>query len=137
MFFGWRNGAAVCVVLLSWLVATVVPVTAVSAGDTAGLLAGLLMVLLATLAFVAAADDPLFAFGRSVRGPTSEERRLRGGFRRHSHPDTPGRPRPRSPGSVLAFDTSSDEEHRETFHVRSHPMRHTRRVRPECPPFVR
>ncbi|MBS9371365.1 DUF6412 domain-containing protein [Rhodococcus sp. B50] len=134
MFFGWRNGAAICVVLLSWLVTTVVPVTAVSAGETAGLLVGLLVVVLATLAFVAA---PSFAFGRSVRGPISEERRLRGGFRRHSHPDTAGRPRPRSPGSVLALDTSSDEDHRETFHVRAHPMRRTRRVRPERSPFVR
>ncbi|BDB61507.1 MULTISPECIES: DUF6412 domain-containing protein [Rhodococcus] len=137
MFFGWRNGAAVFVVLLSWLVAAVVPVTAGSTADTAGLLLGLFVVVVAALAFVAAAEDPLFAFGRSIRGPTSEERRLRGGFRRHSHPDTAGRPRPRSPGSVLALDTPSDEELREIFHVRSLPPRHTRRVRPKRPPLVR
>lgn len=32
---------------------------------------------------------------------TAEERRLRGGFRRQHRPDTPGRPMPRAPGSVV------------------------------------
>lgn len=36
-------------------------------------------------------------------GPPSEEKRLRGAFRRQSAPDTPGRPRrPRAPGQVPA-----------------------------------
>ncbi|WP_245649855.1 DUF6412 domain-containing protein [Nocardia shimofusensis] len=36
-------------------------------------------------------------------GPPSEEKRLRGAFRRQSFPDTPGRPRrPRAPGRAPA-----------------------------------
>lgn len=37
----------------------------------------------------------------SATGPSRDERRLRGAFRRQSAPDTPGRPRlPRAPGQV-------------------------------------
>ncbi|WP_422628683.1 DUF6412 domain-containing protein [Rhodococcus sp. (in: high G+C Gram-positive bacteria)] len=73
-----------------------------SAGDNTALLAGLLVavVAVAALALTTGADDPLFAFGRNIRGPTTEEQRLHGEFRRHSHPDTAGRPRPRAPGSL-------------------------------------
>ncbi|WP_226950142.1 DUF6412 domain-containing protein [Rhodococcus rhodochrous] len=72
-----------------------------SAGDSSTLLASLLIVVVAVaaLVLVTCADDPLFSFGRSVRGPTSEEQRRRGELRRHCHPDTAGRPRPRAPGS--------------------------------------
>lgn len=99
--YGWRNGAEVLLFVLSWLVAAAVPVAAMSTGDGSTLLAGLLGVVVAVAALVLAArvDDPLFSFGRSIRGPTSEEQRLHGEFRRHSHPDTAGRPRPRAPGS--------------------------------------
>ncbi|WP_422627097.1 DUF6412 domain-containing protein [Rhodococcus sp. (in: high G+C Gram-positive bacteria)] len=58
-----------------------------------------MVVAVAALVLVTCADDPLFSFGRSVRGPTSEEQRRRGELRRHCHPDTAGRPRPRAPGS--------------------------------------
>lgn len=34
-------------------------------------------------------------------GPSSDERCLRGSFRRQTNPDTDGRPRPRAPGSGL------------------------------------
>lgn len=34
-------------------------------------------------------------------GPASDERCLRGSFRRQSNPDTDGRPRPRAPGNGL------------------------------------
>jgi hypothetical protein len=34
-------------------------------------------------------------------GPASDERCLRGSFRRQTNPDTDGRPRPRAPGSCL------------------------------------
>ncbi|MEU5844486.1 MULTISPECIES: DUF6412 domain-containing protein [unclassified Rhodococcus (in: high G+C Gram-positive bacteria)] len=72
-----------------------------STGDSSTLLAGLLVavVAVAALVLVTCADDPLFSFSRSIRGPTSEEQRRRGELRRHSHPDTAGRPRPRAPGS--------------------------------------
>ncbi|MGA9870713.1 MAG: DUF6412 domain-containing protein [Rhodococcus sp. (in: high G+C Gram-positive bacteria)] len=33
--------------------------------------------------------------------PPHEDRRLRGGYRRQHRPDTPGRPMPRAPGSVV------------------------------------
>ena len=137
MFFGWRNGAAVLVVVLSWFVTAALPVTAVSAGETAGLLAGLLVLVLAVFVSVADADDLLLASGRGIRGPTSEERRLRGGFRRHSHPDTAGRPRPRAPGSRPRTPIAARRGPRETVHVLFQPTRHTRRVRPQCPPIVR
>ena len=101
MCYGWRNGATVAFFVLSWLVAAAVPVAAMSTGDSSTLLAGLLIAIVAIAALVVTtgADDPLFCFGRSVRGPTSEEQRRRGELRRHSHPDTAGRPRPRAPGS--------------------------------------
>ncbi|MBY6684005.1 hypothetical protein HQ305_06710 [Rhodococcus sp. BP-149] len=36
----------------------------------------------------------------SAGGPPADERRLRGSFRRQSHPATPGRPMPRAPGAL-------------------------------------
>ncbi|MBY6538772.1 hypothetical protein HQ325_08825 [Rhodococcus sp. BP-349] len=33
-------------------------------------------------------------------GPPADERRLRGSFRRQTHPATPGRPMPRAPGAL-------------------------------------
>ncbi|NKY35035.1 hypothetical protein HGA13_18435 [Nocardia speluncae] len=64
------------------------------------LLAGLLVVVTVAVAYlvVSRAEDLLFGQCRTVRGPTAEEQRLRGTFRRQSHPDAAGRPRPRAPG---------------------------------------
>ena len=64
------------------------------------LLAGLVVVLTLSMAYlvVSRAEDLLFGQCRTVRGPTAEEQRLRGTFRRQSHPDAAGRPRPRAPG---------------------------------------
>lgn len=66
------------------------------------LLAGLVVVVTIAAAYlvVCRAEDLLFGQCRTVRGPTAEEQRLRGAFRRHSHPDAAGRPRPRAPGPV-------------------------------------
>ncbi|MFI1460914.1 DUF6412 domain-containing protein [Nocardia carnea] len=73
-----------------------------TAPDTRSLLlAGLVVVVTIAAAYlvVCRAEDLLFGQCRTVRGPTVEEQRLRGAFRRHSHPDAAGRPRPRAPGS--------------------------------------
>ncbi len=50
---------------------------------------------------VACLDYRQHASSRTVvaAGLVSDERRLRGSFRRLSSPDTPGRPRPRAPGA--------------------------------------
>lgn len=59
-------------------------------------------VLAVAVLVVVAARGPLLALGTAANtGPVSDERRLRGAFRRVSNPDTPGRPRPRAPGSVV------------------------------------
>ncbi|WP_240959962.1 DUF6412 domain-containing protein [Rhodococcus sp. HNM0563] len=100
MFFGPRSTVALIVFMLSWAVAIFFSVDPSSAGTTPGLLAGIVVTVVAVAAVLrtAHADDTLFGFGRTTRGPTEEEHRRRGELRRHSHPDTSGRPRPRSPG---------------------------------------
>ncbi len=42
----------------------------------------------------------------SANGPPADERRLRGSFRRQSHPATPGRPMPRAPGALAGAQPS-------------------------------
>lgn len=100
MFFGTRNGVEVILFALSWAAAVFLTVDLASAGNTSALLTGLLItvVAVASLVLVWRADDLLFALGRTTRGPTEEEHRKRGELRRHSHPNTAGRPRPRAPG---------------------------------------
>ncbi len=97
---GCRRGADVLVVLLLWAAIWFQAVGLAAGGESTTLLAGLVIALAAVVALVLVwrADDLLFGLCRTTRGPTSEEKRLRGAFRRHSHPDTPGRPRPRAPG---------------------------------------
>lgn len=41
---------------------------------------------------------------QSTSAAVADGRRRRGSFRRQEHPDTPGRPMPRAPGSVLRPD---------------------------------
>lgn len=96
----WRRGTDVLVLLLLWAAIWFLALGLTSSGDTTALLAGLVAALAAVtvLVLVWRADDRMFGLCRTTRGPTDEEQRLRGAFRRHSHPDTPGRPRPRSPG---------------------------------------
>lgn len=103
---GSRRGADVLVVLLLWAAIWFHTVGLAAGGDTTTLLAGLVIALAAVVALVLVwrADDLLFGRCRTTRGPTSEEKRLRGAFRRHSHPDTPGRPRPRAPGPRAGAD---------------------------------
>lgn len=100
MFFGPRSGMTLVFFLLTWAVAVLFSVHLSSAGPTPVLLAGLVFALVTVAAALRTgrADDVLFGFGRTTRGPTGEEQRRRGELRRHSHPDTSGRPRPRAPG---------------------------------------
>ncbi|WP_313906270.1 DUF6412 domain-containing protein [Rhodococcus sp. PAE-6] len=100
MFFGPRSGMTLVCFLLSWAVAVVFSVDLGSAGPTPVWLAGLVVIVavVAAVLWTGRADDALFGFGRTTRGPTEEEQRRRGELRRHSHPDTSGRPRPRAPG---------------------------------------
>jgi Family of unknown function (DUF6412) len=100
MTSGWQRGVNVLAFLMSWAAIWLLAVDLTLASDTASMLAGLVVVVAAVAALVLVwrADDPLFGLSRTTRGPTAEEQRLRGAFRRHSHPDTPGRPRSRAPG---------------------------------------
>lgn len=97
---GWRRGVDVLALLLLWASIWFLALGLASSGDTTTLSAGLVIALVAVAALVLIwrADDLMFGLCRTTRGPTSEERRLRGAFRRHSHPDAPGRPRSRAPG---------------------------------------
>ncbi|MFD6856599.1 DUF6412 domain-containing protein [Rhodococcus sp. NPDC060086] len=100
MFFGTRNGVEVILFVLSWAAAVFLTIDFATAGNTSALLAGLLVTVaaVAVLVLVWRADDLLYALGRTTRGPTEEEHRRHGELRRHSHPNTAGRPRPRAPG---------------------------------------
>lgn len=100
MGYGWRRGTDVLIFLLLWAAIWFHALGLASTGDTTALLAGLAITLAAVAALVLVwrTDDLMFGLCRTTRGPTSEEKRLRGAFRRHSHPDTPGRPLPRAPG---------------------------------------
>lgn len=61
--------------------------------------AAAIAVLLATLATRVRHTVVAFSGISFGRGPADDERCLHGAFRRHSNPDTPGRPgRPRAPG---------------------------------------
>lgn len=99
---GGRRGADVLVFLLLWAAIWFQAVGLAAGGDTTALLAGLVIALAAVAALVLVwrADDLMFGLARTTRGPTNEEKRLRGAFRRHSHPAAPGRPRPRAPGPL-------------------------------------
>ncbi|CAM2771909.1 DUF6412 domain-containing protein [Prescottella defluvii] len=100
MGYGWRRSTDVLVFLLLWAAISLLALGIASTGDTTSLLAGLVVAVAAVAALVLVwrADDLIFGLGRTTRGPTGEEKRLRGAFRRHSHPDAPGRRRPRAPG---------------------------------------
>ncbi|MFC7449673.1 DUF6412 domain-containing protein [Rhodococcus daqingensis] len=102
MNYSWRRGTDVLVFLLLWAAIWVLALGLASTGATT-LLAGLFVAIAAVAALVLVwrAEDLMFGLCRTTRGPTSEEQRLRGAFRRHSHPDAPGRPRrPRAPGPL-------------------------------------
>lgn len=100
MVLGFRNGAALASFFVTWAFVLVISVDPVSSGDIHALLAGMVLTFVAVtvLVLVWRAEDVLFAFGRTTRGPTDEEHRRHGELRRQSHPDTAGRPRPRAPG---------------------------------------
>jgi hypothetical protein len=68
-------------------------------GHTA-LVSATVVLLVASAVAVAGRRGPLVLAGfPAARGPAGDERCLHGAFRRHSNPDTPGRPgRPRAPG---------------------------------------
>ena len=101
MSYGRRCGTGVLVFLLSWAAIWFLAAALAAPDDSRALLAGLVVAMVAAAALVLAwrADNLIFGLGRTTRGPTSDEQRLHGAFRRQSHPDTPGRPRPRAPGS--------------------------------------
>lgn len=102
MFRDSRGIADVLAFLMTWATVAFIAATLPPTGDNTVLLMGLLVTVVAVAALVllGRADDPTCGQCRTARGPTAEERRLRGSFRRHSHPDTAGRPRPRAPGPV-------------------------------------
>lgn len=106
---GWRRGADVLVFLVLWAAIWFLALGLASNGDTTTLSAGLVIALVAVAALVLIwrADDLIFGLCRTTRGPTSEEKRLRGAFRRHSHPDAPGRPRSRAPGLLAGATLTS------------------------------
>ncbi|OZF41476.1 hypothetical protein CH294_00415 [Rhodococcus sp. 14-2483-1-1] len=58
----------------------------------------------ASLLTFGAPVDPGVVAPRSTCAGAADGRRLRGSFRRQEHPDTPGRPMPRAPGSVFRPD---------------------------------
>lgn len=62
-------------------------------------LLGLALLVLATLGALHAAGSPRVDTHHSC--PPAEDRRLRGNFRRQHRPDSPGRPMPRAPGTVI------------------------------------
>lgn len=100
MFYGWRNAwEIVSAFLLAWGAAALIPLFG-QPGSISMLLVGLAVTfsVIALCVVVCHTRDLLFGQSRTVRGPTADEQRLRGAFRRHSHPDAPGRSRPRAPG---------------------------------------
>ncbi|MFF3229070.1 DUF6412 domain-containing protein [Nocardia suismassiliense] len=110
MCYGWRNGAEVLFFLLSWATAALVAYVFPTYDGSSMLMVGLLVTIaaVAALVLVNRAGDLLFGWCRTTRGPTADERRLHGSFRRHSHPDTAGRPRPRAPGVLAGATLSAD-----------------------------
>ncbi|MDV6263322.1 DUF6412 domain-containing protein [Rhodococcoides yunnanense] len=58
----------------------------------------------ASLLTLGAPVDPGAVAPPSTCAGAADGRRLRGSFRRQEHPDTPGRPMPRAPGSVFRPD---------------------------------
>lgn len=66
----------------------------------AALVSATVVLLIAAAVAVSGRGDLLVIAGfTAARGPADDERCLHGAFRRHSNPDTPGRPgRPRAPG---------------------------------------
>ncbi|MFI8567890.1 DUF6412 domain-containing protein [Rhodococcus sp. NPDC078407] len=58
----------------------------------------------ASLLTLGATVDPAATASLGPTADDTDDRRLRGSFRRQEHPDTPGRPMPRAPGSVFGPD---------------------------------
>ena len=87
---------------LRWLLLIALPLLALSSvGDIHSS-----VVILGVVAIVAALALYTVGFDAVLRtapttGPSSDERCLRGSFRRQSSPDAPGRPQPRAPGNGL------------------------------------
>jgi len=102
MSYDRRNGTDVLVFLLLWAFLSFLAVHPATTGDsTASLMAGLLVtVAVIAVLVVRPTGNLLCRMSCTIRGPTVDEQRLRGAFRRQSQPDTPGRPRPRAPGPV-------------------------------------
>ncbi|WP_328391580.1 DUF6412 domain-containing protein [Nocardia sp. NBC_00416] len=95
---------AVNLVQLAWVAALTLAITVALVGDgpTAVVGAAVAITILLGLAEQGGRSG-LRPPAESATGPSHEERRLRGAFRRQSAPDTPGRPRlPRAPGQVSA-----------------------------------
>ncbi|WP_092667845.1 DUF6412 domain-containing protein [Rhodococcus maanshanensis] len=91
-------------VQLTWVaMLTLVIATATAMdGPTAVVGAAIAIVLLLAVAGQGSLSQ-LRSLTEPTTGPSRDEQRLRGAFRRQSAPDTPGRPRrPRAPGQVLA-----------------------------------
>ncbi|WP_459546086.1 DUF6412 domain-containing protein [Nocardia sp. X0981] len=98
----WMLARGPSLVQLTW-----VAVLTLTIATTAGMDASAVGTAVAIVVVLAFAGRGTVAHGyapaETVGGPPSEEKRLRGAFRRQSFPDTPGRPRrPRAPGRPRA-----------------------------------
>ncbi|NNH68962.1 hypothetical protein HLB23_03580 [Nocardia uniformis] len=100
MFYGWRNAwEIVSALLLAWAAATVGSAFAQPEAISLVLIGFAVACAVAAHLLACETQGLVSGQGRAIRGPTTDEQRLRGSFRRHSHPDAPGRSRPRAPGA--------------------------------------
>ncbi|MCZ4521123.1 DUF6412 domain-containing protein [Rhodococcus ruber] len=95
---GSRTGRAVVTVL--GIIAVLLVVFTVVDAQPAAQIAMFGALVAASLLHFGAPVDPGAVAPRSTWAEAADGRRLRGSFRRQEHPDTPGRPMPRAPGSV-------------------------------------
>ncbi|MGU3437394.1 DUF6412 domain-containing protein [Actinomycetes bacterium M1A6_2h] len=88
-----------------WLLLIALPCAALfGAADVQGsvsLLGAVAVVALVAALVIHTAGHSLSILFAPNAGPASDERCLRGSFRRQSSPDAPGRPQPRAPGTGL------------------------------------
>lgn len=90
---GYRSAVITALLLLSFL--AVGPTGSIEAALTLAVALGTLLVLVGRVGIL---RDLVLAFSN---GPSSEERALRGSFRRQQRPDEAGRPMPRAPGALV------------------------------------
>ncbi|MGB3770858.1 MAG: DUF6412 domain-containing protein [Rhodococcus sp. (in: high G+C Gram-positive bacteria)] len=98
-----RSAAAVSIWLTATVIATVTLLSIYLDPQSANASFLAIVIVLSAALIVAALTSRLGllrAFVPRQHGSTDDEQRLRGSFRRQSHPDTAGRPMPRAPGAL-------------------------------------